>query len=500
VKHQETIPPLSEPLLRQPTSRAGSRFIDLALVVLTTGLGCWFWLYFFGFGRLSLTLEDWPMHGYYLNIGRLSLTHGTLPWVVNWSSQGTDRFLANPETYISPLLLLLPWVSNGWFVALEVCLSFGIGVWGWWVLKGEMNWSRLTFVVAVVVASFNGYIVSRLAVGHLMWCGYFLSPWVLFGIHRMLISPDRRLCWAPLSFAFFALFLFGSFHIAIWWFLFLGIACLAQPRLLVPASAAVLSACAMACFRILPAIVFLHERSAFLTGYPSLEMLVRGFTKTQAYRPTPRAWGPEILGWWEYDHYVGWAVVVFVVFFTAVILLFWRRQTPFVRPITAASLGMAVLSYGSIYSWVYSLPLVIFRSERVSSRFICLSFLGFLWIALTGLERAQRGRFGFAAKFCAVLVLPFALHSAWVHAQLWLLPRLESTTPFSWYYSRLQTLVPAIVATGNERDYQAIVLGSLVFSFLSFLVLSALYFPPTGRLLFDRWRRRTAHASRRADL
>jgi len=479
---------MSAPQSNQQTSESqvhpsfGTRLLDVAALLLALGFGCWFWLYFFGYGRFSLSFEDWPIHAYYFDITRSGLIHGQIPWISNWSAHGTDKFLAVPETLVGPQILLLPWLTNGMFVALDVCLLFSAGVWGWWEMKKALGWSREAFLLAVVATSFNGFVISHLAAGHLMWSGCFFAPWVLLGLLKILAPDAPRFSWLPLAFALFALFLVGAFHIAIWWIFFIGLASLARPKALVPAFFAVAGACAMALFRILPAKLFIGEQFAFLTGYPSLRVLLNSFTEIKGYTPGNPADGiitASLLGWWEFDHYTGWALLLFVILAAVVALVFWREKLPFAWPIAVASLGMAVLSYGMVYSWIY--PLVFFHTERLSTRFITLSFTGFFLIALAGIESQPGARARLFSRLLCVAVLAFVLHDFWAAAQPWLLFKLEAATPFSYYFPELEKLTPALLVKAHQLGYRTAVLGSVGVSLLAFVSLSALFVSPRLR-------------------
>jgi len=475
----------------QPTSQPttlGSRLLDLAALLLALGFGCWFWLYFFGYGHLVLSFEDWPLHAYYFDITRLALNHGQIPWIGNWSAHATDKFLSVPETLMWPHIVLLPWMSNGEFVAFHVCLLFSAGVWGWWELKKALHWSREAFLLAAVAASFNGFVVSHLAAGHLMWCGCFLAPWLLLGLQKILAPDAPRFSWLPLAFSLFALFLLGAFHTAIWWGFFIGIACLVRPKTLVPASLALAAAGAMAFFRILLAKLFMWEKFTFLTGYPSLRILLESFTTIKGYTPGAPSNIPltgSQLGWWEFDHYTGWVLLVFVVLTALATLVFWRKQIPFALPIAVASLGTAVLAYGDVYSWLYRMPL--FSTERVATRLITLSFLGLLFLALAGLERLQTRRGRLFARLLCVGVLAFAVHDLWAAAQPWLLFKLEASTPFSYYFPELEKLKPTILPKAHQLGYRTAVITSTLFSLLVFAFLSALFVSPGMQQRVEGW-------------
>ncbi|MEI6562123.1 MAG: hypothetical protein WCO68_08585 [Verrucomicrobiota bacterium] len=481
----QSVPQTSQP---QGSPSPGARLLDLGVFLLILGCGCWFWLYFYGDGHLSLSFEDWPLQAYYLNITRLGLSHGQIPWIGNWSAHATDKFLVVPETLIAPDLFLLPWLSNGMFVALHTCLLFGAGVWGWWAVKKRLGWSREAFLLATVATSFNGFVVSHLAAGHLMWCGCFLAPWVLLGLLGILAPNAPRFSWLPLAFSLFALFLLGAFHLAIWWFFFIGMVVLARPKAILPAFYAVAGACAMALFRILPAKLFITEKFAFLSGYPSLRRLLEGFTLIKGYTmgdPSSPPFTVDLLGWWEFDHYTGWALLLFVVLGALGALIFRRKDLPFALPMAGASLGMALLSYGNVYSWIYPIPL--FHTERVATRLIAMSFLGLFFLALTGLERASAGRGRLFSRLLCLGLLAFVLHDFWAAAHPWLLFKLEAATPFSYYFPELEKHVPALLPKAHQLGYKTAVIASTLFSLVCFLVLSA---------LFWRMRLRTGEKSR----
>ncbi len=476
---EQTLPQKS-----QPQVSPGSRLGDFAALLLILGLGCWFWLYFFGYGRLSLSFEDWPLNAYYCDITRLSLTQGQIPWISNWSAHGTDKFLAVPETLMAPQILLLPWMSNGSFVAFQVCLLFAAGIWGWWEVKKTLGWSREAFLLAAVASSFNGFVISHFAAGHWMWCGCFLGPWLLLGLIKILAPNAPPFSWLPLAFSLFALFLLGAFHIATWWVFFIGFACLARPKAIGPAFCAVVGSGAMGLFRLLPAQLFLTGKGDFLTGYPSMRTLLESFTVIKGYVPGSPSDGPitaSLLGWWEFDHYTGWVLLLFVGVGALAALV---SRISFARPIAVATLGMALLSYGQVCSWFYRMPL--FHTERVTTRLITLSFLGLLFLALAGLGiwQTRRGQL-FSRLVCAV-ILVFVLLDFWAAAQPWLLFKLEATTPFSYYFPELETWKPALLPKAHQVRYHAVLWGSTAISLFSFAFLSALFFPKTRRMLEDR--------------
>ncbi|MDD5350995.1 MAG: hypothetical protein PHQ12_12355 [Chthoniobacteraceae bacterium] len=451
-------------------SRPGPRWLDVAALVLALGGGIAFWLFFFGWGSVRLRFEDWPNQAYYLDILRLAVSHGQIPWIGNWDAHATDKFLAVPETLLAPQIALLPWLSNGVFAALEVCLLYAAGVAGWWRAKRVLGWTPEAFLLAVVAASFNGFVVSHLAIGHLMWAGCFLAPWLLLSLREILADAPAPRCWLPLAFWLFGLFLLGAFHLAVWWIFFTGFAALARPKTaLLPAVCAVGAAGAMAAFRIVPALVFVRERYAFITGYPSLGVLWKAFTQIHGYEggtvtgPVQTVVTAEMLGWWEFNHYTGLGLLLFVLGAAGVAL--WNRRPPEARALAAGCLGILVLSYGRCYALLYPLPL--FHSERVVTRFVSVAFLGLLFLGLRGLENPPSPRARRLVRLLCIVVLAGAIWDAWAGAQPWILARLEASHPFSAYFPELETLRPAMVEKAHQARYHAVVLASGAFSLAS---------------------------------
>ena len=220
-------------------------------------------------------------------------------------------------------------------------------------------------------------------------------------------------------------------------------------------------------------MLYLREQAVFITGYPSLDILWKAFTHIQGYGgassdPFRTPITADMLGWWEFDHYTGLALLLFVLG-TAGAALLWRRK-PESLPLAAACLGMLILSYGKCYALLYPLPL--FHSERVTTRFVSLAFLGLLFLGLRGLENLTTSRARMLARLLCGGVLLVALWDAWAGAQPWLLAKLEASQPFSAYFPELATLHPALVEKAHQARYHAVVLGSGVFSLASLLFLA----------------------------
>src|SRR5579864_240116 len=100
-------------------------------------LGLVHWEFFFDHGQILFESHDWPKEYKYYSILRDAIRTGTLPYHVSESEalHGTDRFLAIPETNLSPQILLLPLMDTGRFYIWNVWILYSTGFVGCLLLR-----------------------------------------------------------------------------------------------------------------------------------------------------------------------------------------------------------------------------------------------------------------------------------------------------------------------------------------------------------------------------
>ncbi|HBG96485.1 MAG TPA: hypothetical protein DDY14_14470, partial [Chromatiaceae bacterium] len=99
------------------------RRIHSALLLLLFLTGIAHWVGFFNGGELALTAYDWIKEDAYLDTLRAAQVNAEIPW--RWNTafyHDTRDFLANPETILTPDILLLRWLPNGLFILLHVLM------------------------------------------------------------------------------------------------------------------------------------------------------------------------------------------------------------------------------------------------------------------------------------------------------------------------------------------------------------------------------------------
>ncbi len=512
------------------TCRALVRVFLAALFV----AGAVHWVLFFDFGRLTFNPHDWPKESMYLSIWREALTTGRIPWHISRPIQDTDRFLANPETILSPQLVLLLFLGQGQFVVANTLLFYSVGFAGCLLLRRRYRLSLLPFTVLYLLYNFNGHVTAHFAVGHIQWTGYFLLPFFALYLLELLERPvkpqsidpaltetvfpqvARRsgtrptpawaglpgvLAWsrdgigealpAPslkLALVLATMLFQGAFHFYAWAALFLALVCLFHRAYGRPLLTAIAASAAAGGVRILPAVTTFWSRDEeFISGYPTLGQLFAGLVRLRqsTYPWTGYVFGT--LGWWEYDLYVGLAGLAVLLYF-GIYLAARRRQE---LPIEAAwsrlelpVLCQTLLSFSFIYAPVAALPLPLVDAERVATRFIVLPF--FLLILVSALrmqqwlERVRPASRLWVAGAATLLVLASDLAT---HSSVWALSRIEET-----YKGRTFDKTIAI-ASRPDLPYTLAVGAGLLMSIASLAVVSGLLLRPAR---FTRHRRQSA--------
>ncbi|HEY5742219.1 MAG TPA: hypothetical protein VIS99_06735 [Terrimicrobiaceae bacterium] len=448
------------------------------VTILAAFFGLFFWHWFLA-GPLALDFEDWPKERAYLDLLRTALVERTIPLHMDASLQMTQRFLAIPETMLAPHILFLPWLSNAQFIQFQVSLLFLAGLAGCTALAWRQRWSPFALLAFLAVFSINGFIVTRIGIGHFMWTGYYLYPWMLLVTLRWLDAPESVRTRLAVGWTIGALFLVGSFHLAVWWLIFLAVLTLAQPqRLLWGFGTVALISGALTAFRILPAaLTFGSVERKFGSGFPNLEVLWRGFATASGYDTSPIPIPNGSLGWWEFDHFVGAGVLLAVVG-----LAFWPKvlttstnpsvpQLP--RGLLLTGVGIiTALALSQVYAPIASLPFPLLNAERWSMRFISVAFFVLLFLAA---ERVSRDGLHWPVwvQVFVLLFLGHCVYELWQHAQLWRPLTLEAGHGPSSYWENSATFTAHPINFPRERAYKvavaaswAVSLGALAASFV----------------------------------
>jgi hypothetical protein len=410
-------------------------WIREAVLAALFGAGVLHWLYVFGFltpgfAGMSFNVADWPKEVRYYVALQQALLDGRIPWYVSKSIQDTRKFLANPEVPWSPDILLLRFAGIEVFLVGKVLLWYAAGFAGLILIRRRYALGLLPFTLLFLLFAMNGHIVAHLAIGHSMWTGYFLLPFVFLFLMDIL---DGNGAAAPpkLALVFFLMLLQGSLHIFVACLLLVALTVAFQHRTWKPLLLALVWTAGLGACRLLPAAVVLFGKAeqVFISGYAGAADLLAGFV---SIRPItyPRQGGLfGTLNWWEFDVYLGAPGLAWLLWFGIVL----RFQGPEARRFAALDGPLALmvlLSLDDLYAPLNRLGVPLLSGERVSSRLLIVPVVTLLFIAAVRtqrvLESSSRRRLAPALAAAAAILVAAGLA---FHSREWSLPVLERAWP-----------------------------------------------------------------------
>jgi hypothetical protein len=256
--------------------------------------------------------------------------------------------------------------------------------------------------------------------------------------------------------------------------LFLGVLALARPKLLVPVGISLALSGILGLFRIAPAaITFGSVNREFATGYPDLLVLARALVTSLNYDTPLVQTSTASLGWWEFDHFVGLPAVAFALYFALK-----KPALDTAEPydidhsaLLVAAGTLAVFSLSRFYAPIANAPFPLFNAERVTTRFISVSFIVLLFSACTRCSR-ESSRLSPGWQILALsLLIQTAIELAG-HSAAWRPAQLEATHGPSSYWENSATMTAHIAHFPMETKYKLVVAASWCVSFLALLGVS----------------------------
>ncbi len=390
--------------------------------------GMLYWAKFFSWGNIPITFADWAE----VNAPRLEFLRNVVrSWQLPLHMAGpgplrmiTDRYLALPDTILAPQMILLSFLEIGPFVFVDTVLFFAAGVLGIYWLCRKYQLSLFTFTWVTVLFSFNGYIITHLAVGHITWLGYFLFPWVFAMVFYASENVPGWRWTAGMSFLFLFMWLQGSYHQYGWVLLFLLLFGLTAKERLWPMLRTIICSVLLCMFRVLPPLLAYSQfDKGFLGGYSSVTEIFQAMAimKSPAEgQPAPTISNIQLLGWWEFSMYVGGIAVVFLLYFGIISWLRNRQKYPQFTGLILPVVVLFAFSIGNIFSYVNRLPVPLFNSERVSSRMIIVPFVVILFMAAIYFQDWWKSTLSNALlKVSSLVLMAVALYDVWIQGLSW---------------------------------------------------------------------------------
>jgi len=181
-------------------------------------------------------------------------------------------------------------------------------------------------------------------------------------------------------------------------------------------------------FRILPgALVSADLKIDFQSGFTTLGELLRGLVSLVEISKSleTRTLLSPLIGWWEFDFYLGWLGLAFLVGG----VFFWLRSRQ-QRAVIAPLVVLVLFSIGRLYKPIFLLNIPLLNGERVASRIFLLPLVFGLILAATALQQLlERRHPGVVVQLGLLSGLLVLMNDLLQHFELWKVTHLDTLFP-----------------------------------------------------------------------
>src|SRR4029450_7434236 len=144
-----------------------------------------------------------------------------VPWLVPEPIIFSRKFLAIPETRLSPQVVLLAVLSPGAFVLADTLLAYAAFCAGVGLLCRRYGLSFVPGAFFFLLAGLNGHVTAQLAVGHSMWTASLPLPFFVLLACALCEDASSRATPVLLALVLSVILLQGALHVFAWCVLFL---------------------------------------------------------------------------------------------------------------------------------------------------------------------------------------------------------------------------------------------------------------------------------------
>jgi hypothetical protein len=199
----------------------------------------------------------------------------------------------------------------------------------------------------------------------------------------------------------------------------------------IPILKSLIASILLAAHRLLPAaLVFAEDKRRFYPGYINLSDILSALVKDVS--PFEAISG-RLVGWWEMDHYLGLAGFVFILFFGFFPLFASKdedkRSSKF-QPLYIPMMILMILSISYLYQPVHSLPIPLVGLERVPSRFLIMSVLVMIFIAVISAQGWLSTKIqSINQRFVGLAIFIIMAHDILRHVRIWRVDNFARALP-----------------------------------------------------------------------
>jgi hypothetical protein len=417
-------------LFRPPSGTLVSKIGNYLVLCIAYLAGVFHWAWLINYGSIQFKYMDWEMFFNCYQVIQKALVENSIPYFMPYFFKGTNQFLSFPSTDLFPTIFLLKFLSVEKFFLFQMIFVYSLGFIGCLWLKKTYQWSLFTFLFFFLLFSFNGHIVSHIAIGHWPWISYFVLSFFLVWVFKLVEGDVSPFHGTQLAWIFFAMLLFGGVHTFAWCLIFLFLLCLRQKRFWKPVMIGVGLSLVFSLYRLLPAAVtFFGYKNDFISGFPSVSIFWNALTSVHGQENILSLGleGNFAAWWWEVDHFIGIIGLVALVYFGIFLRLKEKSSWGIndYRVLNIPMLVLVILSFGSIYEVFTYIPIPLITVERVSTRFLIVPLLILLVISCIWMQQmfnrlsANWGLIGIALAGILIEGFLFVEHSAGWQVTIW---------------------------------------------------------------------------------
>lgn len=463
------------------------RLFTVFLLIFIFFVGMMHWIFFFNFGQMSFKAYDWSEKFMHYSIIQKSIVDHTIPYHTSVTFHGTNRFLAIPQIPISPQIFLLSLMSIGRFALINTLLLYTFGFIGCLLIKKRYRLSFFSFSILYLLFNFNGHITSKIAVGCSDWNGYFLLPFFCLFVLELLERKTLIRTSIKISFVLLAIILQGSFHIYTWCMIFLLLLAIFNREYFKQILLIILFSSLLASFRLLPAIITFWDKGYLIeSGYPTISELFNALVTIRQHtyyslEDLSFRYGILVKGvggilglltWDEYNFFIG-VIGLAVITYFGIYLRF--SNSPSLKNYKYQTLDMPILiltlfSFSYFYTFIGGLPIPLFNSERVPSRFLVIPMLMLLIISSIRIEQLIHKIKNARLKFLAIAGILQMAFSLATHSYFWRISIVE------WHFKDEIADFSINIVRQQDKWYILSLKISAIISIVSFLILGYIFF------------------------
>jgi len=440
-------------------------------------MGIFHWGWFCNFGKLHHKILDWQKFHVYFEVIKNALSKGTIPYYFSYEFKGTNKFLALPETDLSPHVLLLNYLTTEEFVLAALLIMYSIGFWGCYLIQKHFRLSLIAFFILFAMFNFNGYITSHLAMGHWPWVSYFYLPFFMLFVFRWVEGERSPDLFGKIAVVMFFVLLQGGLHIFVFCLLFISLFGVLGKQNLKD----VFLICGMCVllggFRLVPAAyAFWGYKHDFMIGFPSLisfiesMVVVKDFSVILPFEPILSTKSIDYIGWWELDYFIGVLGFGFLVYFGIIAGFQQSFKDGRFDKLYVPIIGLTILSFGFVLAPLAKMSFPLISVERFPSRFFILPILMLLIISLVRFQKLlDRNPLRLKWDWIPLVLVLMGVLQLLEHSAMWQVSIMESFNPV-FYLEKFKLSIP--VQSEVSRSYFWVLCGGYLLSGLSLLIFA----------------------------